>query len=71
MPEYSHKEWGQSPAIYDDHTLKIDGNEVMEDWEQPYMNRLGAIAAKNGGIVLELGYGMGISSDVIEAHAVD
>lgn len=71
MPNYAAHHWGEAPAVYDEHTLKIDGHEVMEDWEQPYMNRLGSIAAQNGGVVLELGYGMGISSAVIEAHDVD
>lgn len=71
MSGYRAEHWGQAPAVYDGHTLKIAGHDVMEDWEQGYMNRLGAIAAQNGGAVLELGYGMGLSSAVIESHDVD
>ena len=71
MASYSAEHWGQASAVYDEHTLKIDGHEVMEDWEQPYMNRLGVIASRNGGAVLELGYGMGLSSKVIESHGIE
>lgn len=68
---YEVSEWGEAPAVYDDHTLKILGREVMEDWETPYMERLGGVAAQNGGAVLELGYGMGISSTAIQSHDVE
>ena len=71
MPKYQAPEWGNAPAIYDDHTLKILGNEVMEDWEMPYMNRLAAVATQNGGAILELGYGMGISSRAIHEHDIE
>lgn len=71
MPKYEAPEWGEAPAIYDDHTLKILGNEVMEDWELPYMNQLGAVATQNGGAILELGYGMGVSSRAIQRHDIE
>ncbi len=71
MYKYEAEHWGQAPAIYDEHTLKIDGKEVMEDWEQPYMDMLGAVASQNGGAVLELGYGMGISSALIESRSIE
>jgi guanidinoacetate N-methyltransferase len=70
MPTYEAPEWGKADAIYDAHTLKILGNEVMEDWELPYMNRLGEVATLNSGTILELGYGMGLSSSSIEAHEI-
>jgi len=71
MSGYAAEHWGQAPAVYDEHTLKILGHEVMEDWEQPYMERLGAVATQNGGAVLELGYGMGISAAVIQSRDID
>lgn len=66
----AQEQWAESLAIYDEHTLRIAGHPVMEDWEQGYMDTLGAIAAYNGGRVLELGYGMGLSSTAIQSHNI-
>jgi hypothetical protein len=27
------KSWSATPALYDMHTLQIDGHPIMEDWE--------------------------------------
>lgn len=64
------EEWCEAPAVYDEHTLRIAGHPVMEDWEQNYMDKLGVIAASNGGRVLELGYGMGLSAGAIQSHPI-
>ena len=58
--------WKEAPAIFDEHSLKIFGHPVMEDWETPYMKELAKIATSKGGIILELGYGMGISAGFIQ-----
>ncbi len=58
--------WKDAPATFDSHTLKIQGHPVMEDWETPYMKVLAEIATRNGGVILELGYGMGISAGFIQ-----
>jgi guanidinoacetate N-methyltransferase len=71
MSGYAAEHWGQAPAVYDEHTLKIQGYEVMEDWETGYMQQLATIATQNGGVVLELGYGMGISATAVQSHAID
>ncbi len=68
--KYSADHWGHAPAIYDAHTLKIADRDVMEDWEQGYMEHLASIATANGGAVLELGYGMGISAAAIQAQDI-
>jgi guanidinoacetate N-methyltransferase len=60
--------WNEAPAKFDEHTLKIAGHPVMEDWETSYMQRLAEIATFRGGAVLELGYGMGISAGFIEQN---
>jgi guanidinoacetate N-methyltransferase len=64
-------DWGQAPAVYDEHTLKILGKEVMEDWETGYMQALAQIATSRGGVILELGYGMGISASEIQSADIE
>ncbi len=61
-------DWNKEQAIYDEHTLKIDGHPVMEDWETGYMEKLAQIVTLQGGDILELGYGMGISAGFIQAN---
>lgn len=58
--------WKDAPAVFDEHTLKIQGHPVMEDWETSYMKELADIATSKGGVILELGFGMGISADFIQ-----
>jgi guanidinoacetate N-methyltransferase len=65
------REWNAASAIFDDHTLRISGHPVMEDWEAAYMKTLAQIATTRGGTVLEVGYGMGISARAIQAHSID
>lgn len=66
-----HKEdWTKASAVYDEHTLRIAGHPVMEDWELRYMEKLAAIVTTNGGLILELGYGMGLSAKAIQARDI-
>jgi len=62
------EDWNKEPAIFDEHTLRIDGHPVMEDWETGYMKKLAEIVSQKGGNVLELGYGMGISARFIQQN---
>jgi guanidinoacetate N-methyltransferase len=66
----SKEEWTKSTAIYDEHTLRIAGHPVMEDWEINYMEKLADTCSQNGGAILELGYGMGLSAKAIQANNV-
>jgi len=59
--------WVESPALYTDRSLRIAGHPVMESWESGYMTMLAEISTRNGGKVLEVGYGMGISARAIQA----
>lgn len=65
------QEWRDAPAVYSEElgTVEIMGNPVMEDWQVPYMKELAAVATKNGGVVLELGFGLGIASSFIQSAA--
>jgi guanidinoacetate N-methyltransferase len=58
--------WKNAPAVFDEHTLKIFGHPVMEDWETPYIEELANIATSKGGSILELGFGMAISAGFIQ-----
>jgi guanidinoacetate N-methyltransferase len=60
--------WKTAPAVMDEHTLRILGHPVMEDWERPYMRKLAEIATRNGGQILEIGYGMGLSAGYISEN---
>lgn len=63
---FSKKNWKNASAIFAKHKLEILGHTVMEDWETPYMYKLAKIATSKGGTILEVGFGMGISSGFIQ-----
>ncbi len=42
-------------------------NQIMQEWETPYMEELARIATSHGGDILEVGFGMGISAGFIQA----
>jgi len=44
--------------------------EVMMDWEAPLMSASAAYVCQNGGDILEIGFGMGISADYIQSHSI-
>merc|ERR1711879_38548 len=48
----------------------IDGHPVMESWEQPYMAKLAEIAVSEGGVVLEVGFGLGLSGRAVQKHGL-
>jgi guanidinoacetate N-methyltransferase len=67
---YTSEEWKSAKAEFTQHTLQILGEPVMEDWEEPYMEILADIATMHGGVVLEVGYGMGISARFIQERQI-
>ena len=73
------QEWRTFKVIENKGELLIGGWQVMQSWELPLMKKLAKIVTQNGGDILEIGYGMGISAreiikcgcksyTVIEAH---
>jgi type IV protein arginine methyltransferase len=44
--------------------------EVMMDWEHELMSASAACATQNGGDILEIGFGMGISAGYIQSHSI-
>lgn len=68
--QFMVEEWAQSQAQYDDSQLIIDGQQVMQDWERPYMEAMARIVTESHGNVLEVGFGMGISASYIQAMGV-
>ena len=66
---------------YLDQTLTITGSqiyytegdqtyEVMMDWEDEIMSASAAYVCQNGGDILEIGFGMGISAGYIQSHSI-
>lgn len=44
--------------------------EVMMDWEDELMSGSAAYVTQNGGDILEIGFGMGISAGYIQSHSI-
>lgn len=50
---------------------KAAGWDVMANWEAPMMKVHADIVCGNGGHILELGFGMGISANFIQEHNIE
>ena len=55
----------------DDKILTDDGREVMMSWETPIMEKSAEYICQSKGDILEIGFGMGICSDYIQAQGVN
>ena len=60
----------ESDKIYHS-SLISDETEVMMDWEDSLMSASAAFVTKNGGDILEIGFGMGISAGYIQSHSIN
>ena len=72
IPEFPNErdKWITAKANISGGKLEILGHPVMEDWEKPYMTELATIATRNGGNVLEIGFGLGLSASCIQKKDV-
>jgi guanidinoacetate N-methyltransferase len=62
---------GGTRALPDDlRTAKLSDEQIMEDWQLPLMEAMAAIAARSGGDVLEVGFGLGVSATSMQQHGV-
>ena len=55
----------------DDKILTEDDGEVMMSWETPIMEKSAEYICQSKGDILEIGFGMGICSDYIQAQDVN
>lgn len=54
--------------FYPDETSPTGEKAVMMDWEDPIMAAHAQYVAENGGNILEIGYGLGISANYIQSY---
>ena len=66
------EEWKDAKATFTSNKehLVICGKPVMERWETPLMHKHASIATRNGGRVLETGFGLGICATEIQNHNI-
>ncbi len=55
----------------DGRLLDEDGKAIMMDWEEPIMKKAAEIVTRNGGRVLNVGFGMGYIDSFIEEHDIE
>jgi len=52
-------------------TIDDTGEEVMMSWEDSLMSASAAYVTQDGGDILEIGFGMGISAGYMHSHSID
>ncbi len=50
---------------------QLSDQEIMEDWQIPLMEAMAKAITKRGGDILEVGFGRGVSADMIQKYAID
>tara|TARA_R100000664_G_C2718689_1_gene112890 strand:+ start:38 stop:679 length:642 start_codon:yes stop_codon:yes gene_type:complete len=69
----SDKQWKEKKLNHYDNRILFDDNDdlyVMGDWEDPIMKAHAEITCRNGGHILEVGFGMGISANYIQEQNI-
>ncbi len=74
FPQFSQTYVNTKPEIKitesGERILNVLGIEVMSDYQRPYMKKLAEVVTRNGGDILEVGYGLGILSEEIEKYRI-
>lgn len=63
--------WSEAPAVRTAEAVVVQGRSVMESWQQPYMAEFARVVTRNGGRILELGFGMGLAANAIEQYDIE
>ncbi|TBN04428.1 class I SAM-dependent methyltransferase [Hyunsoonleella flava] len=50
--------------------ITLEAQEIMEDWQIPLMKEMAKTIAEDGGDILEIGFGRGISAEMIMAYPI-
>ena len=61
----------QTLTFESDKITTPSNTEVMMDWEHPLMSASAAYVTQNGGDILEIGFGMGISAGYMHSHSIN
>ena len=62
---------GDLQKYMDDRTqINLTDEEIMEDWQIPIMQSMAEVVAESHGDILEIGFGRGVASDMIQAQNV-
>jgi len=56
--------------IFSKNSIMKDNHIVMHDWEDLMMKKHAEVVCQNGGDILEIGFGMGISADYIQSYDI-
>ena len=56
--------------VVEDSGSDYNNMEVMMDWEDSMMSASSAYVTQNGGDILEIGFGMGISAGYMHSHSI-
>lgn len=69
---YSNKEYLNSSITFtdDNRLLDFQGNCIMMGWEDPIMKDAANLICKDGGKILNVGFGLGIIDNYIQSHNV-
>ncbi len=68
------KQWKEKKLNHYDNRILFDDRDelyVMGDWEDPIMKAHAEITCRNGGHILEVGFGMGISANYIQEQDIE
>ena len=59
------EQWRNLPVTLTEDRLKVGEFQVMQRWEEPLMLAMAKEAMREGGDILEIGFGMGISAGMV------